>query len=79
MAAHHWFICTSGSWGGGGLLSSVAEGSVLLGGVSFGGGEPTSRTKVFLGCLLAGFFLVVAHFLVVASFFLREGSDAISS
>ena len=47
------------------LLSAVAEGLVLAGGLSFGGGEATSRTKVFLGCfdfclLVADFFLGLA-------------------
>ena len=61
----------------GGLPSAVAWGAVLLGGGSLGGGEPVSRTKVSLSCSLAVFFFVVAHVLVVASFFfLRGGSDA---
>ena len=59
------------------LSSDVPWGAVLLGGGSLGGGEPASRTKVSLDCLLAVIFFVVAHVLVVASFFfLRGGSDA---
>ena len=61
----------------GGLPSAVPWGAVLLCGGSLGGGEPASRTKLSLGCLLAVFCFVVAHVLVVASFFfLRGGSDA---
>lgn len=61
----------------GGLPSAMAWGAVLLGGGSLGDGEPASRTKVSLGCLLAVFFFMVAHVLVVVSFFfLRGGSDA---
>ena len=56
------------------LLSAVAEGLVLAGGLSFGGGEATSRTKVFLGCF--DFCLLVADFFLgMAGFFFLGGGE----
>ena len=45
----------------GGFVSAEAGGLVSAGGLSFAGGEVTSRTKLFLGCF--DFCLVVADFL----------------
>ena len=57
------------------LASAIAGGLVLVGGFSFGGGEATSRTKVFLGSF--DFCLLVADFFLgMENFFLRGGSEA---
>ena len=52
----------------GGLASTVAGGLVSAGGLSFAGGEATSRAKLFLGCF--------DFCLVVADFFLGGGNEA---
>lgn len=56
------------------LPLAIAGGLILVGGLSLGGGEATSRTKVFLGCF--DFCLLVADFLGMANFFLRGGNEA---